>query len=216
MNDGWRLKYTKVTMGMKDPYNYFQAGVLVLNTAAMRRAHTIDEWLGYAANPEFIFNDQDVLNVHCEGHVTYLDDSWNITIDTFDRYARVYSFAPVQAYENFLNGRTRAKIVHYAGADKPWNTPGCDLEDLYWSYARKTPFYEELLAKLDRAIAQKTLEPLQQHLEDMQKAEASVVTHEKAVGEDSSLRKVFDPIMPVGSNRREVAKAIVRTLRGKK
>ena len=38
--------------------------------------------------------------------------------------------------------------------------------------------------------------------------------HERAVGEDSAVRGVLDPIMPIGSRRREVAKSIIRTIRG--
>lgn len=218
MNDGWRIKYTRETMGMKDPYRYFQAGVLVLNTAAMRQAHAIGEWLEFAVNPALIFNDQDVLNIHCEGRVVYLDDRWNITTDTFDRYSRIYSFAPAQIQEGFFRGRADAQIVHYAGADKPWNQTGCDLEELYWSYARQTPFYELLLGKLAASMASRAAKSVSDRIDEASRAiwENMPLIHEKAVEENSSLRKVFDPILPQGTNRREAAKALVRALRGRK
>jgi len=37
----------------------------------------------------------------------------------------------------------------------------------------------------------------------------------KVFGENSRSRKVVDPIMPLGSRRREVAKAVGRKLRGR-
>ena len=39
--------------------------------------------------------------------------------------------------------------------------------------------------------------------------------HERAVGEDNAVRGVLDPLMPIGSRRREVVKSIVRTVRGR-
>ena len=38
----------------------------------MRKAYTLDEWLTFASTP-YKYNDQDVLNLYCEGRVKYLD-----------------------------------------------------------------------------------------------------------------------------------------------
>ena len=40
--------------------------------------------------------------------------------------------------------------------------------------------------------------------------------HEPAISEDSPLRNVFDGVLPMGSRRREAAKAAVRFARGRK
>ena len=65
--DGDRLRYTRGVLKLKDPYDYFQAGVLVLNTKAMRALHTVPEWLKVSQRTDFIYNDQDILNSECEG-----------------------------------------------------------------------------------------------------------------------------------------------------
>ncbi len=78
---------------MDDPYTYFQAGVLLFNTRAMRALHTLKEWLDFASVP-YLYNDQDILNMHCEGRVTYLDfPEWNMMIDS-GRLANVITYAP--------------------------------------------------------------------------------------------------------------------------
>ena len=41
-------------------------------------------------------------------------------------------------------------LVHYAGADKPWNCVRCDEAARFWAYARETPFHEELVRSADR------------------------------------------------------------------
>ena len=111
MKRGDRLAYAKEILGMKDPYSYFQAGVLVLNTRAMRSRHTMEEWLEFASDDRFIYNDQDVLNAHCEGEVVYLDYSWNVMIDCFGRINKVFTFAPAYMFDAFIESRSNEKIV---------------------------------------------------------------------------------------------------------
>ncbi|PJM74070.1 glycosyltransferase [Bifidobacterium primatium] len=203
INDGIRMKYTRQVLGMKDPYSYFQAGVLVLNTKAMREHYTIQQWLEYASNPEFIYNDQDVLNAHCEGKVTYLDWEWNVVHDCAGRVANVFSFAPNYAYDAYIASRANPRIIHYAGFEKPWKKPDCDFADVYWDYARETPFYERLLKQI---AGEKTVTVIHEVPKPM---------HERAVGEDSGLRKFVDPVAPIGTARREVLKSLMRMARGR-
>ncbi len=198
MKDGNRLEYTRTVLGMDEPYDYFQAGVLLLNTREMRALHSVEEWLEIASNPVFIYNDQDILNAECQGRVRYLDFAWNVMNDCGGRIANVFSFAPAEVYDGYLASRWNPKIVHYAGCEKPWSAGGCDEDVLYWSYARQTPFYEKLL------LREETFAPVDC---DMRPP--------RALSEENPLRVVVDPLMPLGSRRREVAKAIGRGIRGR-
>lgn len=202
MKDGKRLKYNQEILGMKNPYEYFQAGVLVLNTKAMREQHTIAQWLDFASNPDYIYNDQDVLNVYCEGRVQFLDWNWNVMHDCANRVANVFSFAPNNAFDAYQKSRQNPLIIHYAGFEKPWKNPDCDFASYYWRYARQTPFYERLLKKIEH--------------ENFRRLNKRQTLHENAIGEQNPLRKVIDPIAPLGSPQREAAKAIMRKLRGRK
>ena len=197
-----RMAYTKNVLHMKDPYAYFQAGVLVLNTAAMRELHTIGQWLAYASDSSLIYNDQDVLNIRCEGRVTYLDWNWNVVHDCANRVANVFSFAPNDTFDAYMASRKDPKIIHYAGFEKPWRKPNCDFADVYWSYARETPFHEWLLGEVAKAQIP---------------ALAPVVEYKppRAIGENNALRAIVDPLMPIGSRRREVIKSFGRALRGR-
>ncbi len=198
MNDGERLEYTKDKLKMSNPYGYFQAGVLLLNLKAMREAYTTAQWLEFASVRDYIFDDQDVLNAHCEGRVTYLDQRWNVMHACCDRVSRVAPFAPADVYKTYMAARQEPYIRHYAGCDKPWNLASCDWAAHYWKYARETPFYESLLAKL--------CTPAKVEIDDRPAP---------ALSENNPIRKVVDPLMPLGSHRREVAKAVGRRLRGR-
>ena len=201
---GKRMGYAKNVLKMKNPYDYFQAGVLVLNTKAMRERYTIRQWLTYASNPAFVYNDQDVLNAHCEGEVLYLPWEWNVVHDCGGRVGNLFVQAPNDIYDAYMRSRNNPQIIHYAGFQKPWTDPDCDFASIYWRYARETPFYERLLKRVVKATAPKA--PV-------------IVTPAKpprAVGEDNPIRKIIDPIMPIGSRRRELLKSIGRTARGRR
>lgn len=203
MSDGARMAYTYETLGLKDPYGYFQAGVLVFNTAALRKLHTVEEWLNLAARDVYIYDDQDILNAECQGCVTYLDPSWNVMNDCDGRIAKVFSFAPANVYDAYCAAYVAPKIVHYAGYEKPWKAGHCDERELYFAYARQTPFYETLLSMMASEPCNVTQKP---------KAKSQ---HERAVSEGNVLRKVFDPLFPLGTRRREFVKSFVRKLRGR-
>ena len=201
---GKRMNYAKTVLKMQNPYDYFQAGVLVLNTKAMREHYTIEQWLAYASNDEFIYNDQDVLNAHCEGNVLYLPWEWNVLHDCGGRVGNLFPQSPNDIYDAYMKSRSNPQIIHYAGYQKPWVDPDCDYASIYWRYARETPFYERLIKRV--VLANEPQIP-----EDV-----FLPKHERAVGEDNPIRKFIDPLMPIGSRRRDALKAIARVARGRR
>lgn len=197
MKDSGRIEYAQDTLNMEQPYDYFQAGVLVLNLEELRKLHSVDEWLKIASNPDYIYNDQDVLNMECQGRVVYLNQSWNVMIDCFGRISKVISFAPADVYEGYMESRAHEDIVHYAGFEKPWNYAQCDRGELYWRYARRTPYYEELLYRLLSATDNSDPD-----------------LPERLISEESFVRRIADPLLPDGSLRREAVKKVGRIIKG--
>lgn len=192
MSDGKRLEYSRQVLGLRDPYGYFQAGVLVMNTAGLRGLHSVEEWLKIASEPKYIYDDQDILNASCQGRVTYLDNSWNVMNDCGGRIRNVFTFAPADVYDRFMEAYAHPRIVHYAGFEKPWKPGPCDFRELYWHYARETPFYESLLAMQlggDRPHGR--------------------------VPASQRLKELLDPLLPAGTRRRELARSLFYALRGR-
>ena len=196
MKQSGRFEYSKETLELSDPYDYFQAGVLVLNALEMRKLHPVDEWLRFASNPAFIYNDQDAMNALCEGRVVFVGLEWNVMHDCDGRVERIYPFAPAQVFDEYLASRQNAKIIHYAGFEKPWKYASCDLAAYYWEYARETPYYECLVALLE-------------------KKQAAVEDDPRALSESSIVRRIADPILPEGSGRREIFRKVLLRLRGR-
>ena len=202
LDDGVRMRYSKEVLRLDDPYGYFQAGVLLLNTRALRGLCTVGEWLEAVSNSKFIYDDQDVLNSRCQGRVRYLDYRWNVMNDCRGRVGKLFSIAPASVYDSYLASREDPAIVHYAGADKPWNCVRCDEAARFWSYARETPFYEELVGALVGSVS---------HARSS--SAKAMLAH--VASPDGPLRKAAEPLFPAGSRRRELAKRIVRAARGR-
>ncbi len=194
----------KLRLDMPEESEYFNSGVLLMNLDALRAGQDCDEVTEFirAHREKLILPDQDVLNAHCEGRVTYLPYDWNVMIDCANRIANVFSHAPAAVFDAFNDSRGHEKIVHYAGFEKPWKMTNCDRFELYWEYA---PFRERLMALLWKAS-----------MPALAASPSAIDDHECAVSDDSPLRKIIDPIAPFGTARREVLKSIGRAVQGKK
>ena len=203
LKDSGRMDYTKNVLKLDDPYQYFQAGVLVLNTAILRKEVPVSEWLERAQDKRLIFNDQDILNMRCQGRITKLDMSWNVMHNGWDRINIACKFAPTAVFDEYLRARKNEKVIHYAGSQKPWNTFDCDRAGEYWRYARETPYYEELVAMLAIDGAASLEEKRRRRLEE-----------QPIIGEDSPIRKIVDPLMPYDSRRRELARKLALHVKG--
>ena len=133
-------------------YIYFNAGFMLLNIAKMREKYSfetymqaIEEW-----NYQMDAPDQDILNYVHWKYVGYID-CWE-----YDLFARIAHNEGL-TYEDVKQGAT---VIHYAGT-KPWDGNSChyDIEQLWWDYAKETPFYVQLMEEfLHKTMFDRTLE----------------------------------------------------------
>lgn len=148
--DPERKKYFSKNLKMDSPFHYFNSGVLLMNLVQFRENFTSKQILDIAESKEWLFPDQDVLNILCENHVYYLDMAWNVMMNWKDSSScRIETArkAPYNMYQNYIESRKNVKIAHFAGFQKPWNVPDCDFANHFWKFARNTAVYETLLCK---------------------------------------------------------------------
>jgi len=107
---------------------YFNAGILVMNLAEMRRYHIEEKFAKMLGERVYrVAQDQDYLNKLCRNRVYYLSQRWNKTpMPHSDR-----SVTP--------------KIAHYKINFKPWRYDNIPYAELFWKYAKKTPFYNQFV-----------------------------------------------------------------------
>lgn len=141
-----KKRYMDEELQLSCPYNYFQAGTLLLNLSEFRKAFSVEKVLELAASKEWQLLDQDILNKLCEGRVKYIDMSWNVVYDYGNiRMDKIFRLAPQWQYRMYVEARRHPKLIHFAGSEKPWQYPDCDFGETFWQYARSTPFYECML-----------------------------------------------------------------------
>ena len=151
INDGHKdtMDYVKKIMKLKNPYEYFQAGVLIFNVDELNKITTVKKLFDMADTGLYKYSDQDILNIICEGRVYKLDMTWNFITDCErNRYAHVIRYAPRDIMTMYEESRKSPKIIHYAGYLKPWHRPSEDFAIEFWRIARITPFYEEILYRM--------------------------------------------------------------------
>lgn len=140
------MRYCADVLKLKDSLTYFQAGVLLLNVEELNRKTTVRELLEMSDTGIYKYSDQDILNVICEGRVTYLDMSWNVLTDcNHYRWQHVIKSAPYYVMDAYEKARKNPYIIHYAGSEKPWKNPKDDFAKEFWKVARTTPYYEEII-----------------------------------------------------------------------
>ena len=203
-----KKQYTDTILQLKDPYKYFQAGVLVMNLDEFRKTYTTKHMLEFATSYKFELQDQDVLNCLCEDHVKFLDLNWNIMVDFNNGYRLkgIMRNAPIPMYNAYMEGRKDPYIIHFAGPQKPWISPEMDMGEYFWKYARQTPFYEWLMSRLGHAAASYEIS-ISSGVSKMKNALPRVVESAKA----ASAR-----VLPYDSKQREAVKRVYKSIFGKK
>lgn len=120
-------KYVEVNLGL-DRYNYFNAGMLVINCKLWREECVLDQFIDLIG----IYNcrvtqDEDYLNIICDKRVCWIEDCWN-----------------TEVYEEIKYKDEEIKMIHYIMWAKPWHFKGSRLEEHFWKYAQLTPVYDEI------------------------------------------------------------------------
>lgn len=183
--------YHDKVLNLKNPYSYFNSGVLIFNISAFRAAFVTKELLDFAQERTYRYVDQDVLNAKCGDQICILDMNWNVMTDHGGtRIDEISKWAPSTICQTYLESRKNPYIIHYAGPEKPWNNPQSDFAEVYWKYARQTPFYEVTLYRMMCSIVP-----------------TGYTVH--AVDNRSGARKLADKLLPKGTRRRNLAKKIL-------
>ncbi|WP_300754294.1 DUF4422 domain-containing protein [uncultured Brachyspira sp.] len=148
MPDGYWRSYFRDILPLKEPRYYFQAGVLLFDIKKcidMDLESLFKEALNKVAEPKN--HDQDLLNLIFQKNIMYIDISWNVMWSIPFVFNNMTMLWPVDYYLEYLKTYNNYKILHYCGEIKPWTHPSYPKSYIWWEYARKTPFYEEIIYK---------------------------------------------------------------------
>ena len=144
-----KKQYMDTVLKIKKPYEYFQAGVILFNLEEFRKTYTAENMMRFAMSYQWELLDQDVLNYLAQGKTKFVNMEWNVMMDwRGQRIEKIISLAPYYLYDEYMRARKQPKIIHYAGPDKPWHNPTNDFAEIFWDYARRTPYYETAMVRM--------------------------------------------------------------------
>ena len=143
--------YLENELGMTDAHDYFQAGVLLMNLAEIRRQVSPEQFLDLATQRMWRWLDQDVLNRVTDGEYVCIHMKWNYLMDWQHlRRTHIVKNAAPDVRQEYEEARQDPKIVHFAGPDnRPWLYPKVDFAEAWWQYARRCPYRKKLAQMLE-------------------------------------------------------------------
>ena len=128
-------------LGMSDPLEYFNSGVLLMNLELMRRDNrtpALWEW-AHAHADKLLWNDQDALSAVLGSRRLALAPRWNCMTAVLVMPEAVEVFG-AEAVEE---ARRNPAIRHFEGPpmNKPWHLLcSYDMADVYFEHRRGTPW----------------------------------------------------------------------------
>lgn len=137
-------KYTNDVLKLSNPFCYYNTGVVVFDVAECNRINMFDKIIDIIRKNNFLYQEQCALNVLFKDCFCTLPAVWNYELAP-SLISNTYNF---DFYNEYKENESIAKVFHFLGRYKPWKNPLEYKADIWWSYARKTPFYEEILARL--------------------------------------------------------------------
>jgi lipopolysaccharide biosynthesis glycosyltransferase len=142
----WLREYPQ-SLGLSDYRDYFNSGVMVINTKMFADMISRDDLLEMAVTDTYLFADQDILNVLCEGRVAWFPMKWNSML-----HEEIPGISGEQ-FPEYHEALTNPCIIHF-NADKPWKkNTGTERQKRFWDYAERTPFADVLRAMLQETEA---------------------------------------------------------------
>ncbi len=120
--------YAENRLALDSADDYFNAGILLMNLSLLRKNDFEAVFIELLTKIKFtVAQDQDYLNVICKNRVKYIGYEWNNM--------------PLPR-SSLKEG---VKLVHYNLDMKPWHTDGIIYGELFFEYAKKCSYYEEIL-----------------------------------------------------------------------
>ena len=131
-------EYIVSTLGLIQG-NYLQAGFIIMNNALMRKDKK-EKQLKALAKQKYKHQDQDILNIACQGKVLYLPPCYNMTNYSYNYMLHNYDMVETLYTDEEIRFALSHGNIHYNG-QKPWKGY-CINFDIWWEYYRKSPFFD--------------------------------------------------------------------------
>ena len=129
---------------------YFNSGILIINTVLFTKGNIKTKCFDFISKHRTLAcPDQDALNIVCKDKVYFFDLSWNFQWHHTVSINNAAIMTPLldDEKEEYYKAEKERKIIHFTSDKKPWNQPSAKYSEIFWRFAKKTSFYEEIIYK---------------------------------------------------------------------
>lgn len=130
--------------------SYINAGVTLLDLAEVRKRDLAARW-NELAEQKFYYQDQDILNITCQGNIVYLSPKYNRLAYLEEGDYGQFEAEGIYTREECKEALQSPAILHYAG-DKPWKRYDTNLGPVWWEFVKAQP---DLVGLFDEEKARK-------------------------------------------------------------
>jgi lipopolysaccharide biosynthesis glycosyltransferase len=140
LND--QADFIREKLGVVDFTEYFNTGIILFNNPAIDKELYLKRIRTALSFPELPTVDQDVLNYVFLDAVTYAPSRFNVQAPVLRLLRRVECAEEQYPYYSDIHDPV---VVHYTTHEKPWVDPDCEMKDLFWDFAKLSPFVDEII-----------------------------------------------------------------------
>lgn len=121
------LRTMRASIGYEKQDIYYNAGVLLVNLKQWRLERLGEHFIGFLQehNGSLPFNDQDIINACCKGHIYTLDPTYNMNPNLpffplwfVKRHFRWFQM--IQLKDHYIEMLHSPIIIHFMGDERPW------------------------------------------------------------------------------------------------
>lgn len=136
--------YTDNVLKLSNPFNYYNTGVVIFDVKEYNRLNSFEMICDIVNQNRLLYQEQCALNILFNDNFCTLPNVWNYELAP-SLISNTYKF---YFYDEYKAQENSAKILHFLGRYKPWKNQLEYKADIWWSVARQTPFYEEIICRM--------------------------------------------------------------------
>ena len=145
----YRKQEISNNLGLKDCEKYFNAGIVLFYMKNITNLEEYSNRLCSAFNNENLpWQDQDILNLIFANSTKLISWTWNFQYHLLFLHKGCIRTTNAELLQDFSNSINNPKIIHFTSNKKPWHYPDLPFAKDFWQYARKSPYYEEILQSM--------------------------------------------------------------------
>lgn len=207
-------KHLKKNVKMKNLHRYIDNTVMVMDLETLRKRHDVEELYEKLEKRKWknISIAHDAFNVFYEEDVEILPLKWNMINRSTPQILQCIDFVESDLVKEF-NGVKNPLLINFKNIPTPWQNINSDFAYDFWSVARKTPFYEQILSYqiIGPNIAIQDLQIRSGWYDPRTKMRKA---YDRLCPPNSLRQKLVEWLLPKGSGRRESVKNLVRLMTG--